>query len=311
MTWVNPTALNYVTSSFSLSRRHPVTGVVQPHTGTDYRAPTGTPLLAVTGGTVVRSTYDADRAGHYVRIDVGDGVWVGYSHLSRRSVVVGQKVKPGQVIGLAGDTGSATAAHLHFEVCVGGVKVDPVSYLRARVDVTPVASPGGGSAPTPSAPSVTQPTPLTPEEYVMATRAEVQTDLTAIIRAELAAAARPAAAFVLNGTAAVYLDFGAFRRWASGAQLKAHGLADKVVAISAQDPFWRVPIAGAVGEVYRMRTASGVLANGGAVWVVADGRRRWLDRAAYVELGEPLITDLGATSSVWLLPVLGALPPAA
>lgn len=132
--WVMPTADPYVTSGFSEARRHPVTGVVTAHTGTDYRAPTGTPLYAAHAGVVVRSTYDALRAGNYVRVDVGDGVWVGYSHLTSRAVGVGQAVRAGDVVGWAGATGSATASHLHFEVSVNGVKVDPELFLADRVD---------------------------------------------------------------------------------------------------------------------------------------------------------------------------------
>lgn len=130
--WVTPTAVPHVTSPFDMTRVHPVTGRVTPHYGTDYRAPTGTPLRAVTTGTVVKSAAGDPFAGNYVRVDVGDGVWVGYSHLSRRDVKVGDKVTTGQTIGLAGATGAVTAAHLHFEVCVYGTKVDPVPYLAAR-----------------------------------------------------------------------------------------------------------------------------------------------------------------------------------
>lgn len=149
--WVNPTALNYVTSPFNPDRVHPVHGFPMPHTGTDYRAPTGTDLRAVTDGVVTRSLYSPDVAGHYVRVDVGGGVWVGYSHLSHRAVAVGERVTTGQSVGLAGATGAVTGPHLHFEVCVAGTKVDPVPYLAART----------APPPPPSAP------PYTPEEDPM------------------------------------------------------------------------------------------------------------------------------------------------
>lgn len=137
MLWRYPTDVPHVTSKWDLKRVHPVTGKVKPHTGTDFRARTGTPLYAVAGGVVAVSTFDALTAGNYVRLDLGGGVWVGYSHLARRDVAKGDKVKPGQVIGLAGDTGSATAAHLHFEVSIDGAKVDPEPVLAARTTTPP------------------------------------------------------------------------------------------------------------------------------------------------------------------------------
>lgn len=130
--WTNPLAELHVNSRFNLERRHPVLKVVLPHTGTDFRAAAGTALFAASSGAVTRSLFDADRAGNYVRIAVGDGTWIGYSHLSERRVASGDGVEVGAVIGLAGDTGAATGPHLHFEVSVDGVKVDPVPFLAGR-----------------------------------------------------------------------------------------------------------------------------------------------------------------------------------
>lgn len=157
--WVTPTVRHYVTSPFNPARRHPVTGIIMPHTGTDYRAPTGTILRAASDGVVVRSVRDGGVAGQYVRIDHGGGVWSGYSHLSRRDVVEGQRVAAGQRIGLAGDSGSATAAHLHFEVSVAGTKIDPHAWLATRVSI--VSNPGDtGGGDVPDIPDVTTPDPL-------------------------------------------------------------------------------------------------------------------------------------------------------
>lgn len=158
MIWVYPTAVPHVTSHFNLVRRHPVTGVVQPHWGTDYRAYTGTPIRAAAAGRVVRSLFGTV-PGNYVRIDHGDGVWTGYSHLSRRDVAVGDRVGAGQVIGLAGDTGSATAAHLHFEVFDGARNVDPVPWLAARAAAFTVGS-GTGAPGVPNVPGLIPPAPL-------------------------------------------------------------------------------------------------------------------------------------------------------
>jgi hypothetical protein len=163
MTWTTPTALNYVTSPFNLLRMHPKYRVPMPHTGTDYRAPTGTPLRAATAGTVVRSVPLDPRAGNYIRIQWGGpGDWIGYSHLSRRDVGVGQRVGTGQVIGLSGATGAVAGAHLHFEVSVSGVKVDPVPFLAAQIELAsrPVPTP----KPIIPTPGGTLPAPLRPED---------------------------------------------------------------------------------------------------------------------------------------------------
>lgn len=182
MIWTTPTSLNHVTSGFNLKRKHPVYGYVMPHTGTDYRAPTGTPILAVADGVVVRSTWD-DRAGNYVRVDHGGAIWTGYSHLSRRDVAVGQRVSLGQRLGLSGATGAAEGAHLHFEVCVAGVKVDPVPWLAARMGPATVGATGPGTPTVPSAPTLTSPAAL-------AARIIEEFDMTSFVRDALAAAYR-------------------------------------------------------------------------------------------------------------------------
>lgn len=179
MAWVSPTAAVHVTSHFNPSRRHPVYGTVMPHTGTDYRAPTGTPIRAASAGVVARSTFDS-RAGNYVRIDHGGGTWTGYSHLSVRHVSVGQRVAAGQTIGLSGATGSVTAAHLHFEVSVNGVKVNPVPFLAARATTIAHPLPGGGGPNIPT-PGGTLPAPI--EEDPLAAFTEEQ--LRRMIRDEI------------------------------------------------------------------------------------------------------------------------------
>ncbi len=134
--WVPPLDRLKVRSRFDPHRLHPVFGVIRPHEGTDYVAPEGTPLRAVADGTVLRSIVDPKRAGQYVRVGVGGSTWVGYSHLSARHVAGGDRVRAGEVLGLAGSTGAATGPHLHFEVCINGVKRDPVPVLRERTGPT-------------------------------------------------------------------------------------------------------------------------------------------------------------------------------
>lgn len=139
MTWVSPVQNPFVTSPFDPTRLHPIYRVPKPHTGTDFRAPTGTPIYAACDGVVERSGYDKPRsdggtgAGNHIRLNHGDFVTTRYYHLSERKVWTGQRVKAGQLIGLAGSTGDSTGPHLHFEVRVHNTPVDPVPWLASRV----------------------------------------------------------------------------------------------------------------------------------------------------------------------------------
>jgi murein DD-endopeptidase MepM/ murein hydrolase activator NlpD len=97
------------------------------HTGQDFVAPTGTPVRAVTAGTV-RVEHPA-WAGNLVRIDHGNGLETLYAHLSRIDVADGARVVAGQQIGAVGALGNATGPHLHFEVRLGGDAVNPMPFL--------------------------------------------------------------------------------------------------------------------------------------------------------------------------------------
>lgn len=89
------------------------------HTGQDYAAPTGRPIVAVVAGTVIRTDWGG-AYGNWTQIKGKDGhVWV-YCHQSKRAVRNGQRVKAGQVIGYVGATGHATGPHLHLEKSKGG-----------------------------------------------------------------------------------------------------------------------------------------------------------------------------------------------
>ncbi|MGV9226119.1 M23 family metallopeptidase [Streptomyces albogriseolus] len=104
------------------------------HTGVDFSVPTGTSLKAVGAGTVVSAGWGG-AYGNQVVIQLNDGHYAQYAHLSSPSVSAGQTVSAGQQVGLSGATGNVTGPHLHFEIRTGpdyGSDVDPVSYLRSK-----------------------------------------------------------------------------------------------------------------------------------------------------------------------------------
>ncbi len=99
------------------------------HSGTDFRAKTGTPIIASNRGRVVL-VKNRFFAGNSVIIDHGEGIYSGYYHLSKFAVNVGDIVEKGQVIGYSGATGRVTGPHLHFTFHVGGVCVDPLQFVE-------------------------------------------------------------------------------------------------------------------------------------------------------------------------------------
>lgn len=115
-----------VSSHFNPKRRHPVTGRIKPHNGTDFPLPIGTPVLA-TGDGVVAKVENHQYAGRYVVIEFSSRYRARYLHLSKPLVRVGQRVSRGQAIALSGNTGRSTGPHLHYEFHVNGRPVDPMS----------------------------------------------------------------------------------------------------------------------------------------------------------------------------------------
>jgi murein DD-endopeptidase MepM/ murein hydrolase activator NlpD len=114
-------------------RRHPILGYSRMHRGTDFAAPTGTPILAAGDGVVARAgPYGS--YGNYVRIRHANGYETAYAHMSRfaRGVRAGTQVRQGQVIGYVGTTGRSTGPHLHYEVMRRGQQVNPMSLRVAN-----------------------------------------------------------------------------------------------------------------------------------------------------------------------------------
>jgi murein DD-endopeptidase MepM/ murein hydrolase activator NlpD len=112
-------------------RRHPLLGYVRMHTGVDWSAPVGTPIMAAGAGTVVKAEWTSGY-GRRVEVQHANGYMTTYSHLSAfsRGIARGTRVAQGQVIGFLGSSGLSTGPHLHYEVLVNGSFVDP---MRIRV----------------------------------------------------------------------------------------------------------------------------------------------------------------------------------
>jgi murein DD-endopeptidase MepM/ murein hydrolase activator NlpD len=123
----SPLADPVITSTFGY-RTHPIFGDRRLHTGLDFRAGSGTPLMASRSGEVVFAGWRGGY-GNCTIIDHGGGLATLYAHQSAIGVEEGEQVGRGQVIGAAGSTGYATGPHLHFEVRVDGTPVDPLPYL--------------------------------------------------------------------------------------------------------------------------------------------------------------------------------------
>jgi murein DD-endopeptidase MepM/ murein hydrolase activator NlpD len=119
-----PVNFKYISSNFKPKRFHPIQKRWKAHRGTDYRANTGTPVVAAGNGKVTHSTYNKYN-GNYVFIQHGNGIVTKYLHFSKRAVKKGQRVKQGQVIGYVGSTGMSQAPHLHYEFLLNGVHRNP------------------------------------------------------------------------------------------------------------------------------------------------------------------------------------------
>ena len=100
------------------------------HPGIDFRASVGEPIYATAAGKVTHAGWDGGY-GQMVEIDHGEGLATRYGHMSQVLVTVGQRVRPGQIIGRVGTTGRSTGPHLHYETRVNGEAVNPAKFLAA------------------------------------------------------------------------------------------------------------------------------------------------------------------------------------
>lgn len=116
-----------LTSGYGM-RNHPVLRKRKRHKGVDLAAPTGTPVYATADGVVGRADWFSSY-GLYISIDHGADLETRYAHMSKLAVAAGDTVKKGDVIGYVGSTGRSTGPHLHYEVRVDGVAVNPIPYM--------------------------------------------------------------------------------------------------------------------------------------------------------------------------------------
>ena len=127
-TFLKPISGGRLSSQFG-RRTSPTRGASSNHQGVDWALPTGSTIVASSGGTVTKAGWGGGY-GYVVYIQHPGGMETRYAHCSKVLVSAGQTVKQGQKIALSGNTGISTGPHLHFEVRVGGTAVNPFSYLN-------------------------------------------------------------------------------------------------------------------------------------------------------------------------------------
>ncbi|PIQ15695.1 MAG: peptidase M23 [Flavobacteriales bacterium CG18_big_fil_WC_8_21_14_2_50_32_9] len=130
----SPLEFGKLTSGFTMKRFHPVQKINKPHLGTDYAAPTGTPILATGDGVVIESAHKIYN-GNYVKIKHNSTYTTQYLHMSKRLAKTGQHVKQGDVIGYVGSTGLATGPHVCYRFWKNGAQTN---HLKEE---TPPADP--------------------------------------------------------------------------------------------------------------------------------------------------------------------------
>lgn len=127
-TYIKPISGGRLSSNFG-GRKAPTKGASTYHKGVDWATPTGTAVVASSGGVVAKAGWGSGY-GYVVYINHPDGRQTRYGHLSKVLVSAGQTVSQGQKIALSGNTGVSTGPHLHFEILVNGSQVNPLKYLN-------------------------------------------------------------------------------------------------------------------------------------------------------------------------------------
>lgn len=117
----------WLTSGYG-NRVSPFTGRVSKHNGIDIASRQDTPVIAPAAGVVSYTGFDSG-LGKLIKINHGYGIMTYYGHLAKAAVKVGQKIKRGDVIAYVGSTGLSTGPHLHYEIYVNDVPVNPMRYI--------------------------------------------------------------------------------------------------------------------------------------------------------------------------------------
>lgn len=132
--------LNYkrISSTFTYHRKHPIFKTVRPHTGVDYAAPMGTPVVSIGDGVVIEKGYKGG-GGNTVKIRHNSSYTTAYLHLSKygKGIQVGKRVAQGEVIGYVGSTGNSTGPHLDFRVWKNGTPINPLTMEAPPVEPIP------------------------------------------------------------------------------------------------------------------------------------------------------------------------------
>jgi murein DD-endopeptidase MepM/ murein hydrolase activator NlpD len=121
-----PVGTRTISSRFGL-RKHPILGGLRMHSGVDFAAAAGAPIVATSGGVVSRAGW-AGGYGLRVTLSHSPSLETRYGHMSRLVVAPGQRVRAGQVLGFVGSTGLSTGPHLHYEVRMRGRAIDPHNF---------------------------------------------------------------------------------------------------------------------------------------------------------------------------------------
>ncbi len=131
-----PLAAPVITDVYGYSRETGASTLA--HKGTDFRAKVGTKVSAINAGVVAYTGF-LRNYGNVIAVDHGARVLSIYMHLSKISVVVGQHVERGELVGLSGDTGYVLGAHLHLTIRIGGISIDPMAFFKLMGPNTAVA----------------------------------------------------------------------------------------------------------------------------------------------------------------------------
>ena len=126
-TYIKPLSGGRLSSTFG-RRKAPTKGASTYHKGVDWATPTGTSVVASSGGVVAKAGWGSGY-GYVVYINHPDGRQTRYAHNSKVLVSVGQTVEQGQKIALSGNTGISSGPHVHFEMLIGGSQVNPLNYI--------------------------------------------------------------------------------------------------------------------------------------------------------------------------------------